>query len=120
EDPAAALRKLGGARVILATITSAKAMSRTIGGLTAAGKLLVLGISGEPIEVGTADIVMARRSVAGWPSGTSIDSEDTLNFSVLSGVRPMIETFPLERAGEAFDRMMSGKARFRVVLDIAS
>jgi D-arabinose 1-dehydrogenase-like Zn-dependent alcohol dehydrogenase len=120
EDPAAALRQLGGARVILATITSAKAMSPTIGGLTAGGKLLVVGVSGEPIEVGTADIVMARRSVAGWPSGTSIDSEDTLNFSVLSGVRPMIETFPLERAGEAFDRMMSGKARFRVVLDIAS
>ncbi|MBX6323714.1 MAG: alcohol dehydrogenase catalytic domain-containing protein [Rhodospirillaceae bacterium] len=118
-DPAAALRELGGARLILATVTSARAMSRVVDGLRNDGELLVVGASVEPIQASPAQLIGGRRSVAGWPSGTSIDSEDTLAFSVLTGVRPMIETFPLDRAAEGFDRMMSGKARFRVVLDIA-
>jgi D-arabinose 1-dehydrogenase-like Zn-dependent alcohol dehydrogenase len=118
EDPAAELQKLGGARVILATVTSAKAMTRTIGGLGIDGQLLVVGATGEAIEVSPFQIIGGRRSVAGWPSGTPIDSEDTLNFSAMTGVRPMIETYPLERAGEAYERMMSGKARFRVVIQV--
>jgi D-arabinose 1-dehydrogenase-like Zn-dependent alcohol dehydrogenase len=110
------LTKLGGAKVILATLTDAKSMSTVIGGLGIDGKLMVLGVSGEPIEVSPLQLIGARRSVAGWPSGTAIDSEDTLKFSVQSDVRPMIEIFPLAKAAEAYQRMMSGKARFRVVL----
>lgn len=91
-------------------------MSRALGGLGLNGKLVVVGATAEPIEVSPLLLIGARRSVSGWPSGTSIDSEDTLRFSVLTEVRPMIETFPLERANEAYQRMMSGKARFRVVL----
>jgi D-arabinose 1-dehydrogenase-like Zn-dependent alcohol dehydrogenase len=120
EDPAAALQKLGGARVILATATNSKAMSQTIGGLENDGKLLVVGASPEPIEVSPFQLIPGRRSVAGWPSGTSVASEDTLSFSALTGVRPMIEVFPLERAAEAYERMMSGKARFRVVIQVAA
>jgi D-arabinose 1-dehydrogenase-like Zn-dependent alcohol dehydrogenase len=120
EDPAAALQKLGGARIILATVTNSKAMSRTIGGLGTDGRLLVVGASGEPIEVSPFQLIPGRRSLAGWPSGTPIHSEDTLNFSAMTGVRPMIETFPLHRAAEAYDRMMSGKARFRVVIQVAA
>jgi D-arabinose 1-dehydrogenase-like Zn-dependent alcohol dehydrogenase len=115
-DVAAELTKLGGARVILATVTDAKSMTAAIGGLGIDGKLLVVGASVEPIEVSPVMLISTRRSIAGWPSGTSADSEDTLKFSVLSNVRPMIETYPLERAAEAYARMMSGKARFRVVL----
>jgi D-arabinose 1-dehydrogenase-like Zn-dependent alcohol dehydrogenase len=110
------LNKLGGARVILSTLTDAKSMSNAIGGLSIDGKLMVIGASMEPIEVPPFSVIGGRRSIMGWPSGTSIDSEDTLEFSVLSNVRPMIETYPLERAAEAYERMMSGKARFRVVL----
>jgi D-arabinose 1-dehydrogenase-like Zn-dependent alcohol dehydrogenase len=113
---AEALTKLGGARVVLATVTDSKSMSAAIGGLGIDGKLLIVGASAEPIEVSPLVLIMARRSIAGWPSGTASDSEDTLDFSVLSKIRPMIETYPLERAPEAYDRMMSGKARFRVVL----
>jgi D-arabinose 1-dehydrogenase-like Zn-dependent alcohol dehydrogenase len=116
QDVAAELTQLGGAKVILATVTDAKSMSAAIGGLGIDGKLLVVGASGEPIEVPPLMLIGARRSVAGWPSGTSVDSEDTLNFSVQAQVRPMIETFPLARAAEAYARMMSGKARFRVVI----
>ncbi len=119
EDPAAVLQSLGGARLILATVTNSQAMSRTIGGLGRDGRLLVVGASGEPIEVSPFQLIPGRRSVAGWPSGTAADSEDTLKFSALTGVRPMIETFPLDRAAEAFDRMMSGKARFRVVVQVS-
>jgi D-arabinose 1-dehydrogenase-like Zn-dependent alcohol dehydrogenase len=115
-DVAAELAALGGARVVLATATDAKAMSATIGGLGIDGKLIVLGASPEPIEVSPVMLITTRRSIAGWPSGTSADSEDTLKFSVLENVRPVIETFPLERAPEAYARMMSGKARFRAVL----
>ncbi len=116
QNAAEELTKLGGAKVILATVTDAKSMSAIIGGLGIDGKLVVLGASGEPIEVSPFQIIGGRRSIAGWPSGTSTDSEDTLNFSVLSDVRPMIETFPLVKAAEAYEYMMSGKARFRVVL----
>lgn len=116
QDVAAELTRLGGARVVLATVTSSKAMSAVVDGLGVNGKLLVVGASAEPIEVSPFQLIMARRSVEGWPSGVAADSEDTLAFSALAGVRPMIETMPLERAAEAYDRMMSGQARFRMVL----
>jgi len=116
QDPAEELTRLGGARVILATVTCGKAMTATIGGLGVDGKLVVLGAAHEPLEVSAPALIGARRSIAGWPSGRSIDSQDTLAFSVLTGVRSMNELLPLDRAGEAYDRMMSGKARFRVVL----
>jgi D-arabinose 1-dehydrogenase-like Zn-dependent alcohol dehydrogenase len=116
QDAAAELTRLGGARVILATVTSGKAMRAVVGGLGVNGKLIVLGAAGDPLEVPPLLLIGARRSIVGWPSGTSIDSQDTLSFSALTGVRSMNEIFPLERATEAYERMMSGKARFRVVL----
>lgn len=116
QNVAESLQKLGGARVILATVTSGKAMSAVIGGLGLNGKLIVVGISTEPVEVPVAQFIMGRQSVQGWPSGTAADSQETLAFSALSGVKPMIEQYPLSRAPEAYDRMMSGKARFRVVI----
>jgi len=115
-DAAAELVKLGGARVILATVTSSKAMAAVVGGLGVNGKLVIVGASSEPLEVPVLPLIFGRRSIVGWPSGTSIDSQDTLAFSVLTGVRPMTEVFPLERADEAYERMLSGKARFRAVL----
>jgi D-arabinose 1-dehydrogenase-like Zn-dependent alcohol dehydrogenase len=116
QNAAEELTKLGGAKVILATVTDAKSMSSVVAGLGIDGKLLVVGASGEPIEVSPFLLIGARRSIAGWPSGTAPDSEDTLKFSVQSNVRPMIETFPLAKAADAYQHMMSGKARFRVVL----
>jgi D-arabinose 1-dehydrogenase-like Zn-dependent alcohol dehydrogenase len=116
QNVAEELTKLGGARVILATLTDAKSMSDAVGGLAVDGKLMVIGASMQPIEVPPLALISLRRSIAGWPSGTASDSEDTMDFSVLSNIRPLIETFPLERAAEAYDRMMSGKARFRAVL----
>ena len=110
------LNKLGGAKVILATVPSGKAMTEILGGLAANGKLVIIGASDEPIEVPPALMILGRRSLIGWPAGTSIDSQDTLSFSVLSGVRSMNEVFPLERAPEAYDHMMSGKAKFRCVV----
>jgi len=110
------LNKLGGAKVILATVPSGKAMSEILGGLAVNGKLVVIGASDEPIQVPTSLMILGRRSLIGWPAGTSIDSQDTLSFSVLSGVRSMNEDFSLEHAAEAYDHMMSGKARFRCVL----
>jgi len=110
------LNKLGGAKVILATVPSGKAMSEILGGLAVNGKLVIIGASDQPIEVPPFLFIQGRRSLVGWPSGTSIDSQDTLSFSVLSGVRSMNEVFPLERAAEAYDLMMNGKARFRCVL----
>ena len=110
------LTQLGGARVILATVTDAKSMSAVVNGLSVDGKLLVVGATAEPIEVSPFSLIGARRSISGWPSGTSSDSQDTLRFSVLSQIRPMIETFPLDQAAQAYARMMSGKARFRVVI----
>ncbi len=116
QDPAEELKRLGGARVILATVTSGKAMTAVLGGLGIDGKLVVLGASHESLEVPPLLLIGGRRSVAGWPSGSSIDSQDTMAFSALTGVRSRNELFPLERAAAAYDRMMSGKARFRVVL----
>jgi propanol-preferring alcohol dehydrogenase len=116
QDVAAELSKLGGARVIVATVTSGKAMASVLGGLGINGKLIVIGVAADPLEVNGTLLIMGRRSIIGWPAGTSIDSQDTLSFSVLTGVRPMTEVFPLERAAEAYERMVSGKARFRVVL----
>jgi len=116
QDPAQELTRLGGARVILATVTSGKAMTATIGGLGVDGKLVVLGAAHEPLEVSALALLGARRSIAGWPSGRAIDSQDTMAFCALTGVRSMNELMPLERVGEAYDRMMSGKARFRMVL----
>jgi D-arabinose 1-dehydrogenase-like Zn-dependent alcohol dehydrogenase len=119
QDPAAQLLKLGGAKVILATATSGEAMSAVQGGLAVNGTMLIVGAA-ESMQVSPLVLLMGCRSVKGWNSGTSIDSQDTLGFSIRAGVRPMIETYPLERVAEAYDRMMSGKARFRVVLTIGS
>jgi len=116
QDPAAELLKLGGAKVVLATVTSGDAMSATLGGLGVNGKLIILGAAAEPLQVPGIPLLLGRRSILGWPSGNSIDSQDTLAFSKLTGVRAMTEVFPLERAAEAYDHMMSGKARFRAVL----
>src|SRR5581483_9912063 len=110
------LQKLGGAQVILATAPSSKAMSELIDGLGPNGKLMVIGAAFDPIEVTPVQLIGGNRMIQSWASRTPADSEDTLRFAELSGVRPMIETFPLEKAGEAFARMMSGKAEFRVVL----
>jgi len=116
QDPAAELLKLGGAKVVLATVTSGNAMSATLGGLGVNGKLVILGAAAEPMQVPGIPLLLGRRSIVGWPSGTSIDSQDTLAFSKLTGVRSMNEIFPLERAAEAYEHMMSGKARFRAIL----
>src|SRR5215510_8488076 len=115
-NAAAELQKLGGARVILATAPSAKAMSSLIDGLAANGRMMVIGVSADPIEVTPVQLILGNRSLQGWASGTPPDSEDTLRFAELTGVRPMIEKYPLVKAGEAYARMMSGKAQFRVVL----
>jgi len=117
QDPATELLKLGGAKVILATVTSGEAMSAVQGGLAVNGTLLVIGAAGS-MQVSPLFLLTGCRSIKGWNSGTAIDSEDTLAFSARTGVRSMNETFPLERVSEAYDRMMSGKARFRVVLTI--
>ncbi len=119
QDTAAELQKLGGARVILATATSGEAMSAVQGGLGVNGTLLVVGAA-ESMQVSPLFLLSGCRSVKGWYSGTSIDSQDTLAFSVRTGVRSMNETYPLERVAEAYDRMMSGKARFRVVLTVGA
>jgi D-arabinose 1-dehydrogenase-like Zn-dependent alcohol dehydrogenase len=116
KDPAAELARLGGAKLVLATATSAKAMAAALGGLGVNGKLLIVGAATDAFEVSPLLLIGGRRSIAAWPSGRSIDTEDMLAFSSLAGVRSMSEIYPLERAAEAYDRMMSGKARFRVVL----
>jgi D-arabinose 1-dehydrogenase-like Zn-dependent alcohol dehydrogenase len=110
------LQKMGGARVILATAPNSKAMSELINGLGPNGTLMVIGATFDPIEVTPAQLIMGCKSIQGWAAGTPADSEDTLRFAELTGVRPMIETYPLEQAGEAYARMMSGNAQFRVVL----
>jgi D-arabinose 1-dehydrogenase-like Zn-dependent alcohol dehydrogenase len=110
------LQRLGGAQVILATAPSSKAMSELIDGLGPNGKLMVIGATFDPIEVTPVQLINGSRTIQGWASGTPADSEDTLRFSELTGVRPMIETYPLEKAAEAYERMLSGKAQFRVVL----
>jgi D-arabinose 1-dehydrogenase-like Zn-dependent alcohol dehydrogenase len=115
-NAAEALQKLGGAQVILATAPTSKAMSEIFDGLGPNGKLMVIGVAFDPIEVTPVQLVSGSRAIQGWASGTSADEEDTLRFAELSGVRPMIETYPLEKAAEGYARMMSGKAQFRVVL----
>jgi D-arabinose 1-dehydrogenase-like Zn-dependent alcohol dehydrogenase len=114
--PADALQKLGGANVIVATAPDSKSISALVDGLGPEGKLMVVGASQEPLTVTPIQLIGQRRTIAGWPSGTAKDSEDTLQFSALTGVRPMIETFPLAKAAEGYEQMMSGKARFRVVI----
>jgi len=116
QNPVEELVKLGGAKIILGTVPSGKAMGEVLGGLAVNGKLIMIGASDEPLEVSPIFFLSGRRSVVGWPSGSSIDSQDTLSFSVLCGVRSMNEIFPLEKAPEAYEQMMSGKARFRAVL----
>jgi D-arabinose 1-dehydrogenase-like Zn-dependent alcohol dehydrogenase len=116
QDLAAELQKLGGAKVILSTVTSAGVLTEAVNGLALGGNLVIAGVPSEPISVPPFPLVLGARSVTGWSSGTGMDSEDTLNFSALTGVRPKIEMYPLEKAPEAFDRMMSEKARFRVVI----
>jgi D-arabinose 1-dehydrogenase-like Zn-dependent alcohol dehydrogenase len=114
-DPAAALMKLGGAKVILATVTDGDAMASVQGGLAANGTLMVIGATG-PMKINPLHLLLGRRSIKGWYSGTSIDSQDTMAFSALEGVKSMNEVFPFDRAKEAYDRMISGKARFRAVI----
>ncbi len=118
QDPAAELQKLGGAKVILATVTSADAMKSVIGGLAPTGTLMIVGAV-PSLEVPALQLLLKSQQVKGWYSGTSLDSQETLAFSVLSGVRSMNESFPLDRVNEAYERMENGKARFRVVLSIA-
>jgi D-arabinose 1-dehydrogenase-like Zn-dependent alcohol dehydrogenase len=115
-DPAAQLSELGGVDLIMATVTNAGAMAALFGGLRPQGELLVLGADPEPLLIPSAALIFGSKRIAGHASGTSIDSEDTLRFSAQSGVWPMIETLPLERASEAYEKMMSGDARFRMVL----
>jgi D-arabinose 1-dehydrogenase-like Zn-dependent alcohol dehydrogenase len=115
-DAVAELQKLGGARVILATAPNAQAISELVDGLSVNGKLLVPAAPAEPLTVSVLSLIMGRRSVAGWYSGTARDSQDTLEFSALTGVHPMIEKYPLSRVAEAYEQMHSGRARFRAVL----
>ncbi|HEY6334132.1 MAG TPA: alcohol dehydrogenase [Blastocatellia bacterium] len=115
-DPAAELQKLGGAQAIIATAPSGKAMSSLIGGLGPNGRMLIIGVTSDPIEVATTQLIFSMSGIQGWKAGTPADSEDTLRLALIRGVKPMIEKYPLEKAGEAYDRMLSGKAQFRVVL----
>ena len=114
--PAQALQKMGGARVILATAPDSKSMSAVFDGLGPRGTLIVVGAGMEPLTVTPLQLIGGSKTIRGWASGTGKDSQDTLEFSALSGVRPMIERYPLEKAAEAYDQMISGRARFRVVL----
>jgi D-arabinose 1-dehydrogenase-like Zn-dependent alcohol dehydrogenase len=115
-DPAQALQKLGGASVVLATAPDSKSMSALVNGLAPNGTLLVVGAGMESLTVTPLQLIQGKKTIEGWASGTARDSEDTLNFSSLSGVRPMIERYPLEKVADAYQQMISGKARFRVVL----
>ena len=116
QNPAEALQKLGGARAILATAPDSKSISALVDGLGPEGELMVIGAVPEPLTVSPLQLIPDARSVHGWASGSSIDSEDTMRFAALTGVRPMIEVFPFERAAEAYDKMLSNKVRFRAVL----
>jgi D-arabinose 1-dehydrogenase-like Zn-dependent alcohol dehydrogenase len=115
-NAAEALQELGGAQVILALAPNSKAMSELFDGLAPNGKMVVIGVDSEPLQVTPVQLITGSRTIQGWASGTTADEDDTLRFAELSGVRPMIETYPLEKAAEGYARMMSGKARFRVVL----
>jgi D-arabinose 1-dehydrogenase-like Zn-dependent alcohol dehydrogenase len=118
-DAAAELQNLGGAKVILSTAPSGKAMSEMVDGLGRSGILLVVGAGTDPIQATPAQLIFGRKRIQGWPSGTAMDSEDTLRFAVQTGVRPMIETYALDQAAQGYERMMSGKAQYRVVMKIA-
>lgn len=118
QDSSAELQKLGGAVVILSTVTDAATLAAAVNGLAPNGKLIIVGVPEKPLDVNTVPMILGRRSIVGWPAGTGMDCEDTLNFSALAGVKPMVETFPLEKAPEAYERMMSGKARFRAVITV--
>jgi D-arabinose 1-dehydrogenase-like Zn-dependent alcohol dehydrogenase len=117
EDVAASLQKLGGAKTILATVTDADAMTGALGGLGHQGKFVVLGVPSGPLQTNVLPMILQKQDIQGWPCGAAIDSEDTLKFSAAMGVKALIEKYPLEKAAEAYDRMMSGKARFRVVIE---
>ncbi len=116
QNPVEALQQMGGAKVILATAPDSKVIGPLVDGLGVNGVLLTVGASADPMEISTMQLIMARKSVYGWPSGTAMDSEDTLNFSAMSDIAAMVETYPLEKAAEAYEQMMANKARFRVVL----
>ena len=118
QDVAKELTALGGARAILATAPDGKATGSLVDGLGVDGTLVTTGVSFEPMSVSSAQLLMARKSILGWPAGTAKDSEDTLNFAAANGVRAMIETFPLARAADAYERMMTGKVRYRAVLQM--
>ena len=118
-DPAVALQKMGGASIVLATAPDSKSMSVLVNGLGPRGSLIVVGAGMEPLSVSPLQLIPGSKSVRGWASGTARDSQDTLEFSALSGVRPMIERYPMEKAAEAYQQMISGKARFRVVLTMS-
>ena len=118
DDAVAVLQRMGGARAILATSTSGASMGPLVSGLAARGKLIVLGVPGDPIQLSAFPLIFGGRSIYGALTGTPIDNEDTLAFSVLANIRPMIETVPLEHAADAYARMMQGKARFRMVLSM--
>lgn len=118
QDVSKELAGLGGASVILATAPDGKAMGSLIDGLGAGGKLIIVGVSADPFSVSSLQLIGKHTAIVGWPSGTSIDSEDTLRFAAASGVRAMIETFPLARAADGYEHMLSGKVRFRSVLKI--
>jgi len=117
--PAEGLKAMGGAHLILATAPDSKAISALVDGLGPDGKMIIVGASPEPLTITPLQLIFGRRTVRGWPSGTAMDSEDTLRFSSLTGVRPMIEHYPLEKAADAYDQMISGRARFRVVLTMS-
>lgn len=116
EDPVKALQELGGAKLILATAPVSSAITAIVDGMGIDGKILIVAATGDPVEVSPMQLLMGRKSVSGWPSGTAKDSEDTLHFSALTGTTPMIEEYPLKEVNEAYDRMINNKARFRVVL----
>jgi len=112
------LQKLGGAKLILATAPNAKAIAELVDGLSVGGKLLIVGAPSEAMEISVLQLLLARRAIQGWPSGTAMDSQETLHFSAFAGIRPMIERYPLEQVNEAYERMASGRAEFRVVLTV--
>jgi D-arabinose 1-dehydrogenase-like Zn-dependent alcohol dehydrogenase len=114
------LQKFGGAQVILATAPDSKSMSAVVNGLSSRGQLIVVGAGADPITVTPVQLIVGGKTIQGWASGTAMDSQETMQFSALTGVRPMIEKFPLEKAAEAYDQMISGRARFRVVLTMSA
>jgi D-arabinose 1-dehydrogenase-like Zn-dependent alcohol dehydrogenase len=118
-DPAQTLQKLGGANLILATAPDSKSMSDLVNGLGPRGTLLIVGASTDPLTITPLQLIFGSKRIQGWASGTAKDSEDTLRFSALSGVRPMIERYPLAKAAEAYEQMLSGRARFRAVLTMS-